>query len=443
MENVLPVILKIIHEYGDGVFSNMPRTNAMLLDLAPGFTRERILIRNFIEINGYHILKNAGKEYPLLRSQIIRSLIETFCLEQAAAEWTVGLFAAALGYAEAPIGGFILPEAAALSSAAPFPAPPVDLQGLVAIGKAHMVAAAADGTVFAHGLNDRLQCDVSGWRGIIAVAAGDMHTLGLRADGTVLATGSNTYDQCDVGHLTDMVSVYAFGSDSVCVGKDGMVMATGRSAFDLSHFNDIKTVAKYPEGLFGIRRDGTVQSAYSAENIAPKGHGTPEAKQNDTLISNRNTPLSGGENWLTDGDTSLSGNDEVDWALSLTDAKQIISTYVQGSIVLKNDGRIYKMNAPDNYFAQWRDVVSMVDLSDYFAILRADGTVRILSYDRDRPHLPAASDRWRGITAIYGKYKRLIGLTRDGNLKAVCTDPDWLRRNGPLDYVSDWYPIGI
>ena len=48
------------------------------------------------------------------------------------------------------------------------------------------------------GRNKEGQCDVSGWRGIVAIAAGSKHTLGLKSDGTVVAVGDNEYGQYDV-----------------------------------------------------------------------------------------------------------------------------------------------------------------------------------------------------------------------------------------------------
>ena len=48
------------------------------------------------------------------------------------------------------------------------------------------------------------QCDVSGWRDIVAVAAGKFHTVGLKRDGTGVAVGYNKYSQCDVIGWTDI-----------------------------------------------------------------------------------------------------------------------------------------------------------------------------------------------------------------------------------------------
>ncbi|WP_165945251.1 hypothetical protein [Micromonospora sp. KC723] len=50
----------------------------------------------------------------------------------------------------------------------------------------------------AAGSNDIGQCDVGGWREIVAVAAGFTQILRLRADGNVVAAGNNEHDQCDI-----------------------------------------------------------------------------------------------------------------------------------------------------------------------------------------------------------------------------------------------------
>lgn len=43
------------------------------------------------------------------------------------------------------------------------------------------------------GDHDDGQCDVTGWRDIVAVAAGNGHTVGLKSDGSVATAGSNEY----------------------------------------------------------------------------------------------------------------------------------------------------------------------------------------------------------------------------------------------------------
>ncbi len=67
----------------------------------------------------------------------------------------------------------------------------------VAGGFAHSVGLREDGTVVAVGSNDFGECNVGDWTGIVRVAACGRVTLGLESDGTVVATGDNTDGQCN------------------------------------------------------------------------------------------------------------------------------------------------------------------------------------------------------------------------------------------------------
>jgi len=394
------IIARVLREHGD-VLENMHRTNAILLDLAPDMPRERILVRNFVEADGYNALKNTTA-YPLTEKKLIQNLIDTFSMERAAALWIVRLFGVALGHLEESE----LPSDEKDAKAQLERTAASYLGGQVSIGKKHVVAISADGTVFAGGDNSEFQCDVAGWEDIVAVAAGEAHTLGLRADGRVLATGSNVYDECDVGHLTSIRAVYAFGNDSICVCNDGTAVAFGRSKYDLSTFSEIIGIARYPEGLVGIKSDGKL-----------------------SVVGN-----------ITDDEAAK----EIAWLLSCHDVTQVISTYNSGCVILGKDKRIYKNNQPSNYFTQWNNVISIVDLADSFAILRGDGTVRVLSYERDKPRPETPADKWADIVAIFGGFKRLLGLTKNGSLLIAYTHQGWLwsHQAMKMDYVSNWYPVG-
>jgi alpha-tubulin suppressor-like RCC1 family protein len=74
----------------------------------------------------------------------------------------------------------------------------------IAAGPRHTVGLRSDGRVTAVVDNQYDQCDVSGWRNMVAVAVsnvhmatntGNAHTVGLRSDGTVAAVGWNKHDQ--------------------------------------------------------------------------------------------------------------------------------------------------------------------------------------------------------------------------------------------------------
>ena len=401
------IIARILCDYPEA-FENMYRTNAILLDLAPQSPRERILARSFIEIGGLQALQNAAA-YPLEEKKLTDSLISTFAMERAAAFWVVRLFAVAMGLISAEkargMNAMEQQKAQAISDGVNVKAN--FLQAQVSIGKKHVVALSADNTVFAGGDGTEFQCDTHGWRDIVAVAAGDAHTLGLRADGTVLATGTNAFDECDVGHLKNVKAIAAFGNDSFCVFADGTAQAFGRTRLDLSTYENITHVARYPDGLIGIRADGTI-----------------------ALVGS-----------ITDDEAAA----EIAWLLSCHDVEQAISTYNSGCVILGRDKRIYKSNQPANYFAQWQNVIAIVDLSDCFAILRGDGTVRVLSYERDKPRPDTVVDKWRDIVAIFGGYKRLLGLDKHGNLHIAYTHQGWLWSNQgmKMDYVTSWYPVGV
>ena len=49
----------------------------------------------------------------------------------------------------------------------------------------------ADGTVVATGHNNYGECNLSGWKDIVAVSAGEECTLGLKSDGTLVFAGKN------------------------------------------------------------------------------------------------------------------------------------------------------------------------------------------------------------------------------------------------------------
>ena len=409
MSEFIDIIKKLINDYGDEVLDNAGRTHAILLDLAHNEKRNRLLARHFVEAGGYSMLKNAeltstkaDPNYRHVQAAIIRKLREEFSIEVNAASWICHLFAVAMELANESdmptvVADFMGVKATESVSQA-------DPAQAVAIGMSHCLALLADGTVFANGIepsfgrNDYLQCDVGDWLDVRAVAAGDAHSLALFANGKVTAIGRNIHDQCDVGNFDDVAAIYAFGDDTICVGQDGCAMAVGKSKLDLQHFEEIKSIAWHPEGVYGIRKDGKIMM-------------------------------------------SSSGWEEEDWVLSVESAVQIISTYVNGSLVLTEGGRVFKMGESDSYFAHLRDIIAIADLNDGFAVLRKDGAVRVLPYDRNIPRKPSEADNWQDIVAIYGKYKRLIGLTKEGRLVATCTDPDWLKRNGDINFVEDWYPV--
>jgi alpha-tubulin suppressor-like RCC1 family protein len=78
-------------------------------------------------------------------------------------------------------------------------------------GSHHTVGLDTNGRVLAAGDNRHGQCEVEGWRDIVAVAAGSTHTLGLRSDGTVVSAGLTAADREAIRHW--------HGIAAPCVGQ--------------------------------------------------------------------------------------------------------------------------------------------------------------------------------------------------------------------------------
>ena len=68
----------------------------------------------------------------------------------------------------------------------------------IAGGGGYTVGLKSDGTCVAVGKNSEGQCNVSGWRNIVAIACGYHYTVGLKSDGTCVAVGKNSDGQCNV-----------------------------------------------------------------------------------------------------------------------------------------------------------------------------------------------------------------------------------------------------
>ena len=131
----------------------------------------------------------------------------------------------------------------------------------VCAGAMQTVCLKSDGTVMAVGSNMYNQCDVSGWKNIVAVSATGWHTVGLKSDGTVMAVGSNMYNQCDVSGWENIVAISAGGYHTVGLKSDGTVVAVGRNEYgqcDVSNWTGIVAISAGDYHTVGLKSDGTV-----------------------------------------------------------------------------------------------------------------------------------------------------------------------------------------
>lgn len=139
--------------------------------------------------------------------------------------------------------------------------------GMIAVSMYHAVAVRSDGTVVAKGRNDHGQCNVSGWKNVVAVACDADGTVGVTSSGRVLYAGDNSHKQAD---CTAWYGIKAVAMGNNCVfglRRDGAVVATteGRNGAKFSSAPDVTTWrniiairTSWPSGVMGIDKNGRV-----------------------------------------------------------------------------------------------------------------------------------------------------------------------------------------
>ena len=131
-------------------------------------------------------------------------------------------------------------------------------RNIVAVSAAsHTVGLRSDGTVVAVGIDKFGQCNVDGWRDIVAIDAGDNHTVGLRSDGTVVAVGDNGSGQCDVSGWRNIVAVAASEKTTYGLTEDGRVVSAGSKNYGRT-WTDIVAISAGPYHVVGLKSDGTI-----------------------------------------------------------------------------------------------------------------------------------------------------------------------------------------
>ena len=266
-------------------------------------------------------------------------------------------------------------------------------EGKIAAGD-HTVGLKSDGTVVATGWNEEGQCDVSGWRDIIAVSA-DNHTVGLKSDGTVVATGKNKFGQCDVSGWKDIVAISVGGNHTVGLKSDGTVIATGYNGYgqcDVSSWQDIVAVSADEYHTVGLKSDGTVVATGKNE----------------------------------DGECDVS-----DWR----DIVAVSAGYCH-TVGLKSDGTVVAKGSTWHdqcNVSDWQDIVAISAGSFYTVGLKSDGTV-VATGDNEYGQCDVSG--WRDIVAVAAASLHTVGLKSDGTV--VAAGSNW---SGISD-VSDWTDIG-
>ena len=258
--------------------------------------------------------------------------------------------------------------------------------------RTNTVGLRADGTVVAVGSNEDGECDISGWRDIVAVSTGSGCIFGLKANGTVTAIGNNLDEQCEVSDWTNIVAVSAGQWHTVGLRADGTVVAVG-SRIDgqcsVSDWRDIIAVSAGGDFTAGLRADGTV------------------------VVTGQYLNVSG---WTDIAAISAGG------------------AFLAG---LRRDGTVLVTVPQGLDVSDWTDIVAISAGASHLVGLRSDGTVVAAGYNESGEC--GVSD-WTGIVAVSAGEGYTLGLRADGTVAA--TEYTGREDFGQCD-VSDWRDIRL
>ena len=236
----------------------------------------------------------------------------------------------------------------------------------IAVGFYHTLGLKADGSVLACGDDSFGQCQVGGWRDVVAVAAGAYHSLGLKADGTVVAVGRGTAGQRAVEAWQDVVQIAASDYASFGLCADGSVLLAGfDNVHDLSGWADLRLLCGGSYGLAALRSDGSVLAAPRIPGADALDHLAGLAVSSGYAVGLR-----------SDGRVVATAFEEPGW-------KNIVevSAGTTGALALDAEGRVY------GHFFRASDAVELGDIGEaaalaaggtHFAFLLTDGSVRVL-----------------------------------------------------------------
>lgn len=132
--------------------------------------------------------------------------------------------------------------------------------GLIACSMFHVVAVKTDGTVIATGRNDDGQCNVAGWRNIVAVDCDESGTVGLERDGTVRYAGKGIRGESQCRSWSSIIEVAMSNNCVFGLKKDGTVVCTPKhgsgNAPDVTTWSNIKEIRRMGECIVGIDENG-------------------------------------------------------------------------------------------------------------------------------------------------------------------------------------------
>ena len=253
----------------------------------------------------------------------------------------------------------------------------------VSAGYRHTVGLKTDGTVVAVGSNMYGQCNVSGWKNIVAVSAGYLHTVGLQADGTLVAVGSNQFGKCNVGDWRNIVAISSGEQHTVGLRTDGSVVAVGSTSSgkcNVTDWQDIVAICTGSNHTVGLKSDGTVVA------VGDNKYGQCNVNEWRDIVA-----VSSGENH---------------------------------TVGLKSDGTVISVGSNSHLqcnSSDWRNCIVISAGSRHTVGLKVDGTVVAVGDDDDSQ---CVASTWNVITAISAGDRHTVGLKADGTVVAVGNNED-------------------
>ena len=265
---------------------------------------------------------------------------------------------------------------------------------LIACGDTHTVGLRMDGTVVACGgswsSND--ECNVSGWRNIVAVTCGLSRTVGLCSDGTVVACGDNGDGACNVSDWTDVAAIACNSNHTVGLRIDGTVLACGRNEdgqCNVSDWTYVVAIACGNKHTAGLRADGTV--------------------------------IACGNNKYGQCDVS----DWTDVIAIACDDYHTVGLCANGTVLAKGDNEDGECDISD-----WSNIVAITCGGGYTVGLRSDGTVLACGWNTEGE---CNTSDWTNIAAVACYTIATVGLRSDGTVVACgdngdgqCNTLDWI-----------------
>ncbi|MDO8140263.1 MAG: carboxypeptidase regulatory-like domain-containing protein [Candidatus Brocadiales bacterium] len=322
----------------------------------------------------------------------------------------------------------------------------------IASGGDHTIALKSDGTVWAWGYNEHGELgdgttttefpygkttpiQVSGLRGVTAIAGREFHSIALKSDGTVWAWGSNSFGKLGDGTTTDRttpvqvsglsgITAIAVGrSHSIALKSDGTVWAWGGNysgqlgdgtttnrtfPVQISGLSGVTAIASGDDHTIALKSNGTVWT-WGYNGYGALGDGT---------TTDRTTPVQ--VNGFS-GVTAIAGGGYHTLAIK---SDGMVWTWGYNGYGLLGDGTRTDRTTP----------VQVSDLSGVTAIaggqrhsiaLKSDGTVWAWGYNyfgqlgdgttTDRT-TPVQVSGLSGVSAITGGYYHTIALKSDGRV---------------------------